>query len=311
MPTTVTTGTPYITPDVLLSEPTGISWKSIPYLGASPKQQLDEQMNICMRATAEVDEFVQTVLRATIDTELVNGPGDIRCQLRGNGVARVVLSRPPVTSVISAQSCAPGQFPPVYTTIPVNKFKIELPLLGVYGTTAPSAGGDTGGQSILVAPGYFTWARGRYGIEMSVVYANGWPHASLTAAAIAGATTLAVDDITSWTGANAILYDPNFQEAITCTTVTPNTVGALSGPGTLTLAAGLAYAHTAGRLVTALPSAAMDATVLYATNQALRRGATAINVASAAARESTAGHPKIDQNMAMAEVKLLPFRRVL
>lgn len=304
--------TPYITPDILRYSSTGISWKSIPFQNASQAEQDAELYNICQRATAEAEEYTQVPLRATVDTEVIWGPGNLRCQVRPSGVARILLSRPPVVKIISAGYCSSALFPSAYQVLDPAKFKPELPLLGVYGSTAPGAGGDSGGQSVLCAPGVFSWWNGRDGVELQLVYQNGWPHSGLTASAALGATSLAVDDVCGWLGANGTIYDPNNQESITVTAVTPNTAGALSGPGTLTLATGTLYAHAAGKLVTALPSAAMDATILFASNHALRRGSTAISVQNAAPREQVIGvSHKIENNATEAELKLNPFRRIL
>ena len=45
---------PYVTPQMLISAPTGISWNTIPPgANVSPIQRLAEQANICGRATSE------------------------------------------------------------------------------------------------------------------------------------------------------------------------------------------------------------------------------------------------------------------
>ena len=47
-------GTPYITPAVLRSAPTGIDWTTIPSRNADARAQQAEQANICLRATGLV-----------------------------------------------------------------------------------------------------------------------------------------------------------------------------------------------------------------------------------------------------------------
>lgn len=274
-------GTPYISPEMLISAATGISWSSIG--GArnpTLEQQYAEQLNICRRASSLVAGFLNQPVHATIDTEQLTGPGDFRFQLQNNtGRAWLQLSRSPILQVLGGQWCAAGAFPPTWTSIAANQFRIQYPIIGVYGTTSPGGSGD-GGSVVLMAPGIVTWMFGRNAYDVQVTYINGWPHTSLTATAAAGATTIQVDDCTGWappagttSGATAIVYDGGQQEVVTCTAAS-----AASGPGTLTLHAPLSYAHGYGTMVSTIPGSIQQATILYAVSQALVRGATATTV---------------------------------
>src|SRR5262245_25088389 len=109
-----------------------------------------EQYNICVRATAMVEQQCNQPLRATIDVENVYGPGDFRCQNLANGNTRMLMSRFPVTQVLGAQVSSATAFPPSYTSVAANQMRPEVTLLGVYGTTAPGASAS-GGQAILLA----------------------------------------------------------------------------------------------------------------------------------------------------------------
>ncbi|MGW7001428.1 hypothetical protein ACWGCW_01025 [Streptomyces sp. NPDC054933] len=303
-------GTPYITPATLTAAPTGISWGSIPNPKATVDQQYAEQLNICGRATAMVNGYCNVPLRATIDTEMVTGPGDFRFQLQPTGRARLLLSRPPVVQVISGQWTPATAFPAQWTAIAASQFRIEKPLMGVYGTSTPGGSGE-GGQAVLLAPGVVNWAFGRQSCDVEVTYLNGWPHASLTAAATKGAQTLTIDDVTGWTGAAGTMHDAAGQEAISVTAVTPSTTGALSGPGTLTLAAPLNYAHQPGVLVTTLPGTVIQATIMFATSQALIRGATATTVQALPGSRSSSGTRGPDDLIAEARQMLQPYRRAV
>ncbi len=272
-------GTPYVTPETLVAASTGISWSTIPAQGASVQAQLAEQMNICVRATAMADEIANQPLRATVDTEELTGPGDFRCQNQPTGVTRLLLSRSPVLQVVSGQVSSAAAFPRSWSQIPANAFEPERAPIGVYGTTAPGSAGG-GGQAVLLAPGYVTWLFGRLSSRVQVVYVNGWPHGSLTAAAAVGASSLHVDDITGWAGAAGNIYDGAQQEFVTCTAVTPDTAGAVAGPGTLTLATPTVFAHRVGVVVSSLPASAQQAVILLCVVQALTRGATATAVQS-------------------------------
>lgn len=303
-------GTPYITPAILTAASTGIAWSTIPDRNASPAQQLAEQLNICVRASSLADKAANQPLRATVDIEPFSAPGDFRAQTQANGVLRLLTSRSPVLSVVSARVSSAAAFPRTWTTIPADQMEPEKPLLGIYNTSAPSAAGS-GGQAILVAPGWVGWGYGRMGSRVEVTYINGWPHGSLTAAATAGATTLHVDDITGWAGAAGTVYDGVQQEFVTCTTITPDVPGAISGPGTLTLSAALTFPHTAGVLVTCLPAVIMQACIYYATAQALTRGATATAVQSLGGGASGGGPQSVEDLIKLGDTLIHSFIRVL
>lgn len=303
--------TPYITPQILTNAPTGITWKTIPTSRATPQEQLAEQMNLCVRATSMIDTVCNNVLRATIDTETLYGPNYRLTINNQNGIARAMLSRYPVLQILGGQVSPAVAFPPQWTEIPVTSFAIERPVIGIYGTSAPSASGD-GGQSVLIAPGNVSWAWGRSGCQLQVQYVNGWPHTALTASASAGDSTLEVNDCTAWgpqvpggQGAAGIIYDGNDQESAEALAAS-----ATSGPGTLTLSAPLTFTHGAGTVFSALPTQIMDATILFAMAQALRRGATATVIQSVSGMgEATAsGHYEL---MQIAKELAWPYRRVI
>lgn len=272
--------TPYITPSLLTSAPTGISWSTIPPgKNVTAEQRYAEQLNICMRATGEADLYCNQVLRATMDTELHQGPNFRITIQNSTGNARMILDRWPVVTITQIQ-VSPNAFPRQWTTVPTGMYDVENPVMGLYGTTAPSASGE-GGQAILIAPGFISWACGRNGYLAKVTFINGWPHTSLTQPVAAGATTIAVDDCTGWaitvdagqSGATGVMYDMGSQEVVQVTAAS-----VASGPGTLTLASALQYAHAAGVLVTTLPGAIQEAVIWFATAQALTRGATSTTI---------------------------------
>lgn len=303
-------GTPYITPAILVEAPTGIAWSTLPDRVSTPAQQLAAQLNICVRASGLADKAVNQPLRATVDVETFQGPGDFRVQNMANGVTRILTSRSPVLSVVGARVSSATAFPRAWRTIPANQLEPEKPLLGVYNTSAPSGAGS-GGQAILLAPGWVGWSYGRQGSRVEVTYINGWPHGSLIASATAGASSLHVDDITGWVGAAGTVYDGAQQEFITCTAVTPDITGAISGPGTLTLSAALTFPHLPGTLVTCLPAAIMQACIYYATAQALTRGATATAVQSLGGGASGGGPQSVGELIKLGDELMHSFIRVV
>jgi hypothetical protein len=303
--------TPYITPQILTNAPTGISWATIPSMKATAAQQEAEQMNICLRATSMVEATANNVLRATIDTETLYGP-DFRVTInRNTGVTRCELSRSPVTQVLGGQFSNAASFPPQWVPLAADQFAIDRPIIGLYGSSAPSNAGD-GGQSVYIAPGNISWANGRHGYQIQVQYVNGWPHCSLTASAAAGATTVQVDDCTAWgppsgtsTGAAGIIYDGNDQEAVSCLAAS-----ATSGAGILTLAAPLSFGHGAGVVLSSFPAQVMQATILFATAEALVRGATA-TVAGTISGTGVATSSSHYELMQVAKELIWPYRRVI
>ena len=70
---------PYVSPLTLLTAPTlgdsGIDFTTIPPGDdVTPAQNMAAIWDMCARATSRCDEFTNQVLRATIDTELCQGP---------------------------------------------------------------------------------------------------------------------------------------------------------------------------------------------------------------------------------------------
>lgn len=289
-------GTPYITPEVLKSAPTGIDWDSIPDRRSGPRDQSAEISNICLRATGLIEGVTNQTLRASVDTEFFTGP-DWRVTVQNStGVGRVTVSRWPILQVISGQISAAFQFPRVWQTIAASQIDIEKPPIGLFGA-AQAADVPDGGQAILLAPGLINWWQGRNGWRLQFVYVNGWPHTSLTADVAQAATTIAVDDCTGWApsvfdpanqqfGATGIFYDGFKQEVAQVISASTS-----SGPGTLTLAAPLTWDHRAGVLFTTLSRAVMNATIDMASSIALERGATATVVQSVTGGGSSSGGP--------------------
>ena len=243
---------------------------------------------MCGRATARTDSYCNQVLRATLDTELCHGP-DYRVTLGPGaggmgplgGNVRVILSRWPVLEVTQVQVCANGTWPRKWQVLPPGTAEPWMPPIGLFGSSAP--GGDTSGsQSILIAPGYISWALGRNGYAVMVTYINGWPHAALGSYVAAGSMTLPLDDCTGWalenyfgtyTGVTGAIKDSGQQEAVHVTTSSVT-----AGPGVVTLTSPTAYPHQAGTVVSTLPRSVEQACIYFAAAEALTRGATSTTI---------------------------------
>jgi hypothetical protein len=297
--------------------PTGVSWSIIPFPKASDEAQRAEQTNICWRATGLVDGYCNQVIRATIDTEVQSGPNFRITIEQGTGNARYILQRWPVTDILAVQVSANASFPRRWSQLGAGMFDIEHPVIGLYGTTAPSAAGE-GGQSILLAPGSVSWALGRNGYRVSATYVNGWPHAGLTEQAQSGDTVLHVDDVTGFAGAAAFIYDGSKTEVITAQSVTATTLKVLpnnggtapAGPGTLTLPTALTAEHGVGVVVSSVPQDILWASVLAATSQALEAGITSVSIQNLPGSETLGGHGVDDLKTEYKNI-LGPYRRVI
>lgn len=235
----------------------------------------------------------------------------------GSGNGRVILSRWPILAISSIQVAANNVFPRQWTTLPAGFYDIEHPVIGVYGSVAPSASGGDGGQSIVISPGYVGWCNGRNGVLLRISYINGWPHTSLTAQAGSGTQTIAVDDCTGWAvtgefgqaGAAGTLYDSGAQETVQVTAAS-----ATAGPGTLTLASPLQYQHQESVILTTLPQQVIDAMILFSAAEALMRGATSTTVhqiPGGAGGTSGGKGPGPTDYIKMGQCLLDPFKRVI
>lgn len=301
---------------MITNAPTGVSWSIIPFPKSTSAQQLAEQYNICWRATGMVDSFCNQVLRATVDTERLNGP-DYRFTVQNStGNARLMLSRWPITQVLQV-AVSPNTFPRSWQIVPSGYYEVERPPIDAYGSTAPTAAGD-GGQTVLVSAGYTGWWNGREGYTTATSYLNGWAHSSLTAASSTGANTLTVDDVTSMTGARVFIYDGAETEMVTVSSVTANqnfqlpygTNTVPAGPGTVTLTGNTLYPHSAGSVVSAMPQAILWAAVLACTEQALESGITAVTVQNLPGSQTVGGQGLKALDQEFKEI-LRPYRRVI
>ena len=286
-----------------------------------------ELWNMCGRATSRVDEHLNQVLRATTDIELCRGP-DFRVTVgpasggawptpywgnSGAQNARIIMSRWPILQVTSVQTCPNGLWPRQWTTLPTGYYEPEKPPIGVYGSSSPS-GDASGSQAIIVGGGYINWQYGRNGWAIQVTYTNGWPHASLTSAVDAGATSLPLNDCTGWaienyygsyTGATGTIKDSGQQESIHV-----ESASVTSGPGTVTLASATAYPHQAGTIVSTLPASIEQACIYFCTAEALTRGATSTTIHSVGGHAASSGQSSAEL-ISEGELLIRAYKRTI
>lgn len=314
--------TPYLTPELLVTAPTGISWSTIPPGSqVTSAQRYAEQLNMCMRATSEIDGYCNMVMRATVDTEFREGPNYyLTIQSNGPGNARIILFRKPILNINSVQ-VSPNTFPRQYVTVPAGMYAVEYPGIGFYGTNAPSSASESG-QSIIVSAGFVDWRLGRNGYVVQVQYVNGYPHTSLTQNVAAGTTTLPVDDCTGWApfgtsastqsnsqfGSTGVVFDSGAQEVVQVTAASATT-----GPGNLTIQSPTQFPHQAGVLMSAMPAAIQQAAIYLCSAYALTRGATSTTIHQIPGGSGGSGG---DVNSPSALIKrawhlLDPFKRII
>lgn len=321
---------PYVSPEILISAPTGIDFSTLGPVGngvlPTPQANNAEVWNVCMRATSMADQYVNQVLRATIDTEVLHGP-DYRVSVGpqaggrtptpyaayAQGNARLIMSRWPVLEVNQIQVGVNGVWPRQWTTVPTGYAEPEQPPYGIYNSFTP-CDDAYGGQAILMAPGYVNWCYGRNGYILQINYTNGWPHTALASPATAGSTVLSVTDTTGWyltnysgniSGATGVIQDLGWQETATCTSASTT-----AGPGNLYLSSETEYPHQTGTIFTTLPNAVQQACILFAAAQALVRGATSTVIHNVSGGAQGSEH---DMTMLNSEAELLlhPYKRTI
>jgi hypothetical protein len=280
---------------MLLNAPTGAPWDIIPNPGSQgTSAQTAETVNILWRASGRLDGIANQPLRSTLSVEQVQGP-DYRMTVDASGVARVMLSRWPITEILGGQYSPRATIPRSWSPIPVTAMAPEDPPITYLSPVVEGAAG-AGGNAILIAPGYVSWANGRNGFTAEVAYLNGWPHAGVTDTADKDTATVSVDDVTGMAGASCFFYDGSATETVTvtsavATTPVPLPMGgtAQAGPGTLTLASALAFEHQPGTVISALPQDIAWAVILLAAAQVLSEGATAVAIPEIAGSLTSGG----------------------
>lgn len=285
-----------------------------PQSEGTPAQQA-EVNNILWRASGLADAIANQPLRSTVSVEQVQGP-DYRMTVDSSGVARVMLSRWPVTEILAGRVSPRATIPRSWSSVPVTAMALEDPPITLLSPVVEGAAG-AGGNAVLVAPGYVSWAAGRNGYTFECSYLNGWPHAGVTASVAAGAQSVDVDDVTGMAGATCFFYDGATTETVTVSSATATSLVALpaggtvqAGPGTVTLASPLVYGHAQGTVLSALPQDIAWAVILLAACQVLSEGATAVAIPDIAGA-LTSGGKGVEDLKVDAEIILSTYHRVI
>jgi hypothetical protein len=302
---------PYISSDVLLNQPAGISWQVVPTLTADSAEQTAQLDLVCQQVTSLVDGYLNQPLRAVCVTEEARWPGQPRVSVdRHSGIGQIVTRQWPVIAVNAVQTSPARSFPPAWQLIQAEQARIAVPVLKpVSGSPVTTA---SGGNRIDLAPGVLQQGFGREQQLVSWSTTSGYPHTQLSADVASAAQSVPVDDVTGWEGWTGVILDGPQTEWVSVMSATatapvqlPGSGGTVdAGPGTLTLAAPLASGHKQGALLTAIPLAALQAAALKAAVIALE------TIAAIAVQSSSGQLPGGLGALAFeAEVALQPFAR--
>jgi len=253
-----TAGLPYITAAEFQNAPTGLQTNNLIPAG-NAAQQLQALQAQILRASSWMDGQCHQVLASTVDTELA------RVRLRDDGSAEVFTRCFPVRIVTAISA---GWFAnqltalPLEGVVPLNRGFI------VYQSVLPSV---TLSGPIQFGPLYGT--RGPLWLQYS--YVNGYPVTTLSAAVVAGATSIApVSVLGILPGMTLTLSDNPFTETVT---VGPSYV---VGQATVPTLAPVVNPHPEGVAVSALPDAVKQAAILATAGFVQERGSGALVMAS-------------------------------
>jgi hypothetical protein len=287
---TYATFLPYLTTAEYLAEPSGVDVSAL-IPGGSKNTNTAALKTVLRKASNYADSLCYQILAATSDLQV----GEYR--IRSDGTIRVKLDYSPLVEVTAVSlGAVAGQLVPLtdLSGIWPERKVIRIPVTGL--TLLPPA--LTG--AALARTGYLfaqTW------------YVNGYANTALAGNVSAAATTVTVQSAYGiFPGIPLTLYADDLAQTESVT-VDPSYA---QGSTTVPLTAPLAYAHTAGQALSALPVAVKQAVAALATHLIKTRGAEAMALSSVSGgparqqNEETGASEEYDQAVDL----LHPFRRV-
>jgi hypothetical protein len=145
-------------------------------------------------------------------------------------------------------------------------------------------------------------------VYVRLQYVNGYPNTTLAAAMSVNATAMQVADATGILPSSRItIYDGLNSETFTVSATWTHT----TGPATVTLATGCAFAHsTAGVAVSAMPPAIKQACIFFTSALLKARGNAALVMGSVTPAQFQAANPSAAQDVVAGRDLLAPFRRL-
>lgn len=284
---------PYLTLQEFKNAPTALDYGNL-VVGGTQQAQDAELSNAITRASSWIDNFCNQVIGATLDTE------QQRVRVTPDGTLRF---HPKYFPIVALQSLSYGFYPNQLTAVtdPSQAWLEEQEVVFPYGNMAYT-------QSSQGPLGFGFTSNGRAETFIRYTYINGYANAVLTANALAGATSITVDDgLGIIAGEMLNLYDGASTERVT---VANNYV---FGSTTVPLVAPLTYAHNSGVSVSNLPAAIKEAAILMTTAYLKIRGdaAMVMEVTSTASNQSPgSGQGAIGTEVNHVKELLKPFCRI-
>lgn len=231
---------PYISTEYFKAQPTGLATNALVPGVTDPRKQEEELAKMILKASSEMDQFCYGAtggaLYATLDTEALWMRPDRDGMFK---VSPPFLPLMAVTAFAAGPNQAQLQTLSDLSTCTVERDKFRVFAYGIF-TGHSSAGPLQFGVSSN--PDYDQW------VQYS--YISGWPLTTLTNSPAAGGASLTVADPTGiYVGTVLTIRDvPNGDDRVTVTSVSGNTIGVSP----------LAYQHSAGAFVDALPEALLE-----------------------------------------------------
>ena len=281
--------TPYITTAEYRQAPTAVDVDDLVGGGSSAVNE-QELKNVVARASSLIDAYCGQVLAATQDTE------QFRARISRDGMLRVHPRYWPIQVVVGGQyGSFPNELTPLDpTTCWIEQMAVVFPLQG-FGTQ-------------FFGPIQFG---GIYQPNMEqfvqLTYINGYANARTSITSTAGATSLAVNDVTGFLPNQQFqVYDgANTEILVVSSSWVPTT-----GAGSLTLKSATTADHGVGVSASALPPAIKEAAILMTNYLLKNRGTSSIVMSSLSPTQSQTSSAAGMNDLEQAHQILEPYRRI-
>lgn len=281
--------TPYLTIAEFKQAPTAVDVDDL--VGGGTAAINDQELaNVIGRASGWMDSYVGQVLAATTDTEALRGSVDRR------GFLKVHPRYWPISEVVALSY---GPLPSLMASVDTSTLWIEQESI-----IFPIQGFSSAFNGPIQFSGNYSTTQEQF---ISLTYVNGYANTALSASVTASVTALPVTDLTGFLPNQRVtIYDGSSTEVVTvASTFVPSQVA-----GSLTLAAGTQYAHTATISVSALPAAIKQAAI-YVTSAILKaRGNAALVMGSLTPSTIQTANPAAAGDLMSAWEILKPYRRI-
>jgi hypothetical protein len=281
--------TPYLTVAEFKQAPTAVDVDDLVGNGSAAVND-QELANVIARASSWIDSYCGQVLGATTDTET------FRARISRDGFLRLHPRYWPILEVVA---CSYGSNPTLMNTLDPTTAWIEqqavvFPLTGI----ASSFLG-----SIQFSRVYSPTAEQ----FVSMTYVNGYANTTISSNVSQGATSLVVKDATGFIpGQQFMIYDADKTELCkVASTFVP-----VQGAGTVTLASGLAYAHSSTVNVSALPPAIKQAAIFMTSVILKARGNATLVMGTMTPSQFQELNPSAMNDYESAISLLEPYRRI-